>query len=46
MIARLPDDLISELERAGDEPLQVENPCNYKLYVIVAEDRLRNGEGP
>jgi hypothetical protein len=46
MIARLPDDLIPELERAGDEPLRVENPRNHKLYVIVAEDRLRNGEGP
>ena len=43
MIARLPDDLISELERAGDEPLRVENPRNHKLYVIIAEDRLLNG---
>jgi hypothetical protein len=37
MIARLPDELISELERAGDEPLRVENPRNHKLYVIVPE---------
>jgi hypothetical protein len=44
MLARLSDELISELERAGDEPLRVENPRNHKLYVIIAEDRLPNGD--
>lgn len=44
MIAKLSDDLVAELERAGDEPLRVENPRNHKLYVIIAEDRLANGE--
>jgi hypothetical protein len=44
MTARLSDELVLELERAGDKPLRVENPRNHKLYVIVAEDRFPNGQ--
>jgi len=40
MITRLPDELGLELERAGGEPLQVENPRNHKLYLIVPADRF------
>ncbi|MCI0357119.1 MAG: hypothetical protein L0211_01370 [Planctomycetaceae bacterium] len=40
MTAKLSDELVDELERAGDQPLRVENPRNHKLYVIIAEERL------
>jgi hypothetical protein len=43
MIARLPDELVLELERASDEPLQVENPRNHKLYLIIPADRFSGG---
>jgi hypothetical protein len=40
MTARLSDELVLELERAGDQPLRVENPRNHKHYLIIAEDRF------
>jgi hypothetical protein len=40
MIARLTDELVEELERAGEQPLRVENPRNHRWYVIVPEERL------
>jgi len=40
MMAKLSDELVEELERAGDQPLRVENPHNRKLYVIIALERL------
>lgn len=43
MIARLSDELVEELERAGDQPLRVENPRNHKEYVIIAVERLKSG---
>jgi hypothetical protein len=39
MIAKLSDELVDELQRAGDAPLAVENPRNHKRYLIVAEER-------
>lgn len=35
MIAKLPLELVEELERAGDRPLQVENPASKRLYVLA-----------
>jgi hypothetical protein len=43
MIARLSDELVEELELAGDQPLRVENPRNHKQYVIIAVERLSTG---
>jgi hypothetical protein len=40
MIARLSDELVEVLERAGGEPVRVENPRNHKRYVIVPEEKL------
>jgi len=39
MIAKLSDDIASELERNGDRPLAVENPRTNKLYVLLPMDR-------
>jgi hypothetical protein len=39
MVARLSEDLVSELERNGDQPLAVENPRTNRLYVLVAMDK-------
>lgn len=44
MTAKLSEDLVQELERAGDQPLRVENPRNHKLYLIIAEERFPLGD--
>lgn len=38
MTAVLSDELVMELERAGDQPLPVENPRNHRRYLIIAEE--------
>lgn len=40
MIAKLPIELAEELERAGDEPLSVEDPRSKRMYAIVDVERF------
>src|SRR5262245_7244334 len=35
MTAKLPPELIRELEKSGDRPLSVENPATKRVYVLV-----------
>lgn len=36
----LSQDLVAELDRAGNQPVTVEHPRTHRLYVIVAADQL------
>ncbi len=38
MIAKLSNDLLSELDRWGDRPLAVEDPRNHRRYWLVADE--------
>jgi hypothetical protein len=39
MIAKLPIELVEELERAGNQPLPVEDPTTKRMYVLVDVER-------
>ena len=38
MAVSLSDELVIELERAGEQPLRVENPRNHRQYFIIPEE--------
>jgi len=40
MTAKLSPDLVRELEKAGDEPLHVENPLTQRVYVLADAEQF------